>query len=110
MGLIKTSNESGENATVAQLEQQIGDLRREIASLTKNIGTYGAARIDDYKSGLDRLAGDAVAASMSAVKSAKTGAISLEENLEDRVRSHPLQSVGIAVGIGFLVAMLTRRS
>jgi ElaB/YqjD/DUF883 family membrane-anchored ribosome-binding protein len=108
MGLMKSAGEAGD-ASVAQLEQQISDLRKEIASLTKNIGNYGSARIDDYKAGFDRLAGDAVQASLNAVSSAKSSALSLEENLEDHVRSRPLQSIGIAVGVGFLVAMLARR-
>lgn len=34
---------------------------------------------------------------------------SLNDNLTDQVQKNPLQSLGIAVGVGFVLALLTRR-
>jgi len=103
---------SGKNdgSSVEDFEGQIAELRKEIAALTKNIAAFGSAKVDDYKAGLNSLASDAVSASLGAFSSAKSEAISLEESFEEQVRLRPLQSIGIAVGVGFLAAMLTRRN
>jgi len=95
--------------SVEDLEDQITELRREIAALTKNIAAFGSAKVDDYRAGIDRMAADAVNASLSAFNTAKDEAISLEEGFEEQVRARPLQAIGIAVGVGFLAALLTRR-
>ncbi|MDB5526093.1 MAG: hypothetical protein JWM58_3856 [Rhizobium sp.] len=103
---------SGKNTdapSIEDLEDQITELRREIASLTKNIAAFGSSKVDDYKSSLDQLASDAVSASLNAFSTAKSEALSLEEGFEDQVRARPLQAIGIAVGVGFLAALLTRR-
>ena len=33
----------------------------------------------------------------------------IEKNLTGKVKSNPLQALGIAMGVGFLAALLTRR-
>jgi len=95
--------------SVEDLEAQITELRREIASLTKNIAAFGQAKADEYRSGIEGLASDAVHASLNALHSARDEAASLEESFEEHVRARPLQSIGIALGVGFLAALLTRR-
>lgn len=94
---------------VEDLEDQIAELRREIASLAKNIAAFGAAKADDYRSDIEDIAADAMNASMNALNRAKDEALSLEESFEEQVRARPLQSIGIALGVGFLAALLTRR-
>jgi len=96
--------------TVEELEAQIAELKREIASLTKGIAAFGSAKVDDYKAGAEKLASDAIAASVRAMEDARDEAVSLERDFERHVRAKPLQSIGIAVGVGFLAALLTRRS
>lgn len=95
--------------SVEDLESQIADLRKEIASLTKNIAAFGSAKASDYRAEFDQLASDAARASLNALGAAKSEALSLEQSFEDQVRARPLQSIGIAVGLGFLAALLTRR-
>jgi len=107
--MSKIQSDKAAAPSVEDLEDQITELRREIAALTKNIGAFGASKVDDYKDGIDRLAADAVNASLNAFSSAKQEAISLEESFDEQVRARPLQAIGIAVGVGFLAALLTRR-
>lgn len=95
--------------SVEDLEDQITELRREIAALTKNIAAFGSAKVGDYRADIEGLAADAVSASLNAFNRAKDEAVSLEESFEEQVRARPLQSIGIAVGVGFLAALLTRR-
>ena len=98
------------NAPSAEdLEAQVAELRREIASLTKNIAAFGQSKAEEYRSGIEGMAADAVHASLNALNSAREEAASLEESFEEHVRARPLQSIGIALGVGFLAALLTRR-
>jgi len=107
--MSKILSDKNSAPSVEDLEEQITELRREIAALTKNIAAFGSAKVDDYRAGIDRLAADAVNASLSAFSTAKDEAISLEESFEEQVRARPLQAIGIAAGVGFLAALLTRR-
>ncbi|MBL0370646.1 DUF883 family protein [Rhizobium sp. KVB221] len=100
---------NGSQASTAEIEERIEELRGEVAALTKALADFGVAKADDYRAGLDRLAADVKQASAQAFQSAKDEAVSLEQSLETQIRSRPLHAVGIAVGIGFLAALLTRR-
>ena len=46
---------------------------------------------------------------MQMVEAAREQAISLEKDLERKIRTNPLQAVAMAAGVGFLIAMLARR-
>jgi ElaB/YqjD/DUF883 family membrane-anchored ribosome-binding protein len=107
--MSKILSDKGSAPSVEDLEDQITELRREIAALTKNIAAFGSAKVDDYRADIEGLAADAVSASLNALGKAKDEAISLEESFEEQVRARPLQSIGIALGVGFLAALLTRR-
>lgn len=113
MALSKAANDAkaSANETLSQLEleQRLDDLKGEIASITKTLSALGGQKVEDYRAGMERLAADAVSASLKAFDSARTEAVSLEETFEEHVRAHPLRSVGIAAGIGFLFALMSRR-
>lgn len=113
MAFSKASNDVKASATEAlsqlELEQRLDDLKSEIASITKTLSAIGGQKVDDYRAGVERLAADAVSASLKAFDSARSEAVSLEETFEDHVRAHPLRAIGIAAGIGFLFALMSRR-
>jgi ElaB/YqjD/DUF883 family membrane-anchored ribosome-binding protein len=101
------------DASVHELEDRIDELRSEIASLAKSLASLGASKVEhqlqDYRDVIEKLAGEAVHASAKALDSARAEANALEEAFETRVKSNPLQAIGIAAGIGFLAAILLRR-
>jgi ElaB/YqjD/DUF883 family membrane-anchored ribosome-binding protein len=108
---IETRSANGNGAhTALELEEQVEALKAEIAALTKSLGSLGSGKLDEYRAGIDRLAAEAVDASLKAVDYARSEATSLEQSFERQVREHPLQAIGIAAGIGFLFALMTRRS
>ena len=113
MALSKAANDAQVSAadTLSQLElaQRLDDLQSEIASITKTLSAIGGQKVDDYRAGMERLAADAVSASLKAFDSARSEAVSLEETFEDHVRAHPLRAIGIAAGVGFLFALMSRR-
>ncbi|MNU08145.1 hypothetical protein D3C72_2540590 [compost metagenome] len=55
------------------------------------------------------MADDALTASGEMADSVRNEISSLNDNLTDQVQKNPLQSLGIAVGVGFVLALLTRR-
>ena len=100
---------NGSRTSVEDVEAHLQELRNEVAALTRSLAAFGATKAEDYKAGIDKLTADAVDASSRAFESARAEARALEASLEDQIRSKPLQAVGIAAGIGFLVALMTRR-
>ena len=63
---------------------QVGEDIRELGTVTRK------AAAEYYEQGLDK-------------------AKDIEKNVETRIREHPLQSVGIAAGVGFLAGFLLGR-
>lgn len=70
-----------------EIAKHLSRLRADIDGLVRSIGATGGHQAD----ALQGQASDAVAA------------------IEDAVRREPLKSLAIAVGIGFLLGVLTRR-
>jgi ElaB/YqjD/DUF883 family membrane-anchored ribosome-binding protein len=113
MDMSKSADKAKAQAEAAlselEMRQRVDDLKAEIASLTKTLTSLGGQKVEDYRETVEKFASDAVNASLRAFDSARAEAISLEEGLERQVRDHPLRALGIAAGVGFLVALLSRR-
>lgn len=92
-----------------EMRQRIDDLKNEIASLSRTLSALGGQKVDDYKDSVEKLAAEAVNASMNAFDTVRSEAMSLEEGIERQIRDHPLRAIGIAAGVGFLFALLSRR-
>ena len=113
MPLSKSASDAKASANEAlsqlELEQRIDDLKNEIASISRTLAAIGGHKVEDYRAGMERLAGDAVSASLNAFDTARAEAMSLEESFEEHIRAHPMRAIGIAAGIGFLFALMSRR-
>src|SRR5262245_5201045 len=107
MALSKAANDLKANAGELgqELEQRLEDLKREVANISKTLAAIGTQKAEDYRVGVEKLASDAMAVSHQAIDRAKAEAASLEESLENQVRAHPMRAIGIAAGIGFMIAM-----
>ncbi|AJY45821.1 DUF883 family protein [Martelella endophytica] len=95
--------------TEADIQAQIDQLRGDIANLTKLIGDLGSEKASQARARAEKLRDDATKAGQEAYDRARDEALSMEEDLEDRIRMKPLQSILIAAGVGFLAALFTRR-
>lgn len=105
----KTRAKAEEALSELEMRQRIDDLKAEIAAMSRTLSALGGQKVDDYRQTVERLASDAVSASLSAFDTARSEALSIEEGFERHVRDNPLRAIGIAAGIGFLFALLTRR-
>jgi ElaB/YqjD/DUF883 family membrane-anchored ribosome-binding protein len=96
---------AGENDLARELE----GLRKDLAALTdrfSNLSEAGIRTANDFtreKSAEARQRGETAYAEISARAS------DLERQAGETIRRHPLQALGIAAGVGFLAALLTRR-
>lgn len=94
---------------VDALKAELGKLQGDIAQLTKTLKATGASAIDAVQkqgaSSLERVKGEA-GALVDATTEAGRAQIS---DLEARIKAQPLMSVGIAFGVGLLVAMFGSR-
>lgn len=113
MALSKTAENVRSKAEDAlselEMRQRIDDLKSEIASLSRTLSALGGQKVDDYKDTVEKFTAEAVSASLRAFDSARSEAMSLEEGFERQVREHPLRAIGIAAGVGFLIALMSRR-
>ena len=109
-----------EKATRERLEKDVTDVKNDIAALTDQItdalntfaNSAGKQARRGYKQARENV--DSTLDDMSERGSAMMGAAqdaygSIEETLEDAITARPLATVGIALGIGFLIGVAWRR-
>ncbi|TWC80623.1 ElaB/YqjD/DUF883 family membrane-anchored ribosome-binding protein [Rhizobium sp. SJZ105] len=101
--------QSLENGDAADVAAQLAQLREDLANLAKSVKTLGVGASHELKAQAARVADDALTASGEMADSVRNEISSLNDNLTDQVQKNPLQSLGIAVGVGFVLALLTRR-
>lgn len=95
--------------SVPDLEADIAQLKADIEKLTRQLQATGehasgaAKRAAAYGAEQVRTQGEA------ALDSLKTSANDMEEQIMASVREKPVTSLAIAAGVGFLLALMTRR-
>ncbi|PLW77346.1 DUF883 family protein [Cohaesibacter celericrescens] len=95
--------------TLEELDGQVLQIRDDIASLTKMLSNGGASKADELSNQAKQTAQAMAEKSQEAIKALNTEAGELEAKLMLQVRKKPLAALGIAVGAGFLAAMLVRK-
>lgn len=100
----------GEAPSAADVEKQLEQIRKDIAGLAETIASLAASKAEEVKDQAVKAGTEAAAASVSAVQSACEQVTHARGELEEAIREKPLQSLGIAAGIGFFLALLTRRA
>jgi ElaB/YqjD/DUF883 family membrane-anchored ribosome-binding protein len=109
-----------DKATRERLEKDVAAVKSDIAALTDQItdalntfaGSASRQARRGYKQARENM--DSTLDDMSDRSSAMMGAAqdaygSIEETLEDAITSRPLATVGLAIGIGFLIGAAWRR-
>jgi len=96
----------GTNKDASTIEQDIERLRGDIAALAKSITNYGSGKTGEYKMRASKAGRDLAKSSQEALDSLSKELAGLEETVSTRVREKPLQSLGIAAGVGFLLAAM----
>lgn len=109
-----------DSATYERLEKDVTAVKNDIAALTDQItdaiNTFaGAAKkqarrgYKDARDHMDSALDDASDRGSAMFSAAQDVAGSLEDTLEDAIVQRPLVTVGLALGIGFLIGAAWRR-
>ncbi|GLR87421.1 DUF883 family protein [Bradyrhizobium iriomotense] len=120
-----TTSETGtrdwtDKATRERLEKDVQAVKSDIAALTEQItdalntfaNSAGKQARRGYKQArqqMDSAMDDASERGSAMMDAAQDAATSLEETLEDAITQRPLATVGLALGIGFLIGIAWRR-
>jgi ElaB/YqjD/DUF883 family membrane-anchored ribosome-binding protein len=109
-----------DKATYERLEKDVTAVKNDIAALADQItdvlnsfaGTAGKQARRGYKqarANVDQAVDDMSERGAAAMGAAQDAAYSIEETLEDAITRRPLATVGLALGLGFLIGAAWRR-
>ena len=109
-----------DKATYERLEKDVAAVKNDISALTEQItdalnsfaGTAGKQARSGYKqarANVDSAVDDLSERGSAAMDAAQDAATSIEETLQDLVHERPLATVGLALGLGFLIGAAWRR-
>lgn len=109
-----------DKATYERLEKDVTAVKNDISALTEQItdalnsfaGTAGKQARRGYtqaRANVDSAVDDLSERGNAAMDAAQDAASSIEETLEDLVQHRPLATVGLALGVGFLIGAAWRR-
>jgi ElaB/YqjD/DUF883 family membrane-anchored ribosome-binding protein len=109
-----------DKATKERLEKDIAAVKNDIAALTDQItnalntfaGAAGKQARRGYKearANVDSAVDDMSERGSTMMDAAQDAASSIEETLEEVIAQRPLATVGLALGLGFLIGVTWRR-
>jgi len=109
-----------DSATYERLEKDVTAVKNDIAALTDQItdalnsfaGTAGKQARRSYRqarAGAEQAVDDMSERGSAMMDAAQDAASSIEESLEDVITQRPLATVGLALGLGFLLGAMWRR-
>ena len=109
-----------DKATYERLEKDVAAVKNDISALTDQItealnafaGTAGKQARRGYKqarANVDSAVDDMSERSGAMMDAAHDAASSMEESLEEIITERPLATVGLALGLGFLIGAMWRR-
>jgi ElaB/YqjD/DUF883 family membrane-anchored ribosome-binding protein len=109
-----------DKATYERLEKDVAAVKNDISALTDQItdalnsfaGTAGKQARRGYKqarANVDSAVDDMSERGSAMMDAATDAAYSIEESLEDVIAQRPLATVGLALGLGFLIGVTWRR-
>ncbi len=91
------------------VEQQLQTLREDFGTLAKLLRDIGEAKAGEKRDAALAEATELLEKSRSAVEEGRAKAQQATASVEDYIRNQPLQSALIALGVGFIFGMITRR-
>lgn len=109
-----------DKATYERLEKDVTAVKNDIAALTEQItdalnnfaGTAGKQARRGYRqarANAEQAVDEMSERGGAMMDAAQDAASSIEETLEDAITQRPLATVGLALGIGFLIGLTWRR-
>ncbi|WP_343312709.1 DNA gyrase subunit B [Brucella sp. BE17] len=107
--LEKKIEETLTDSTPQDLQAQVEQLREDIAAIAATLGDLGSQTVRDAKRSATQTYQSAYQQGGDIVDELCGKAQDLEAQLVEKVRERPVASLATALGIGYLLALLTRR-
>ncbi|MBR0758345.1 DUF883 domain-containing protein [Bradyrhizobium jicamae] len=109
-----------DKATYERLEKDVTAVKNDIAALTEqitdalnafanNAGKQARRRYSEARANAESAYDDMSERGSAMMGAAQDAASSIEESLEDVITQRPLMTVGLALGLGFLIGAAWRR-
>jgi ElaB/YqjD/DUF883 family membrane-anchored ribosome-binding protein len=109
-----------DNATYERLEKDVSSVKNDIAALTDQINdalnTFAGTAKKQARRGYNQARANVGAAlddvstrGGAVLEAAQEAAGTIEETLEDVITQRPLATIGLALGLGFLIGVTWRR-
>ena len=109
-----------DKATSERLQKEVTAVKNDIAALTEQItdalNSFAGTASKQARRGYNQARANAESAvddlsdrGSAMMEAAQDAASSIEESLEDVITQRPLATVGIALGLGFLIGVTWRR-
>jgi len=95
-------------AKEAQLEEQISQLQDDIKSIAATLARLSNEKVSEVKDMAKNEARNLQRQGQHVVEDLQDKTEDLEKQLKDTIRERPLTAVASAVGIGFILALLSR--
>ena len=95
--------------TAMDVESQVDELRSELSALAATIADYGKSEGEKLKSQGLAAGEELLTRSKETLNSLSMQLSSLEKDLAMQVKQKPVQTIGIAIAVGFVIAALMRR-
>jgi len=92
----------------AQLEDQISQLQNDLKSIASTLAKLSNDKVNEVKAVAKSEAHHLQRQAEHVVEDVQERASDLEAQLKDTIREKPLTAVASAMGIGFILALLTR--
>lgn len=92
----------------AQLEDQVAQLQDDIKAIAATLAKLSNAKVNEVKSVAKSEAHNLQRQAEHVVEDVQDRASDIEKQLKDTIREKPLTAVASAVGIGFILALLSR--
>ena len=120
IGMKNLTDKAQERVQYERLEKDVAAVKHDISALTDQItdvlnsfaGTAQKQARRGYKqarANVDSAVDDISERGSAVMNAAQDAATSIEETLEDVIAQRPLATVGLALGLGFLIGVTWRR-
>ncbi|MFS2325200.1 DNA gyrase subunit B [Brucella sp. H1_1004] len=97
------------DSTTDDLQAQVEQLKEDIAAIAATLTNLGSQTVRDAKRTAKETYKSAYIQSEDVVGDLKNKAQDVEVQLTETVRARPIASLATAVGVGYLLALLSRR-
>ena len=102
-------NEGSGNVGSDDIERQFRIIREDFTTLSGLLREIGEAKAGEKRDAAMAQANELLERARATLEDGRLKAQAATASIEDHIRTKPVQSAMIALGVGFLVGILTRR-